>query len=117
MSTKGKPYGSQYRMLLESGNIKFVQKNERVSETLMETMTHGRIYVEVGGNDLLRIVQFDGSNKRNRVIERDKRSNLWHVHSGYFHAESGTERHERLNDSDNRLLEKVRKIWYNKKRT
>lgn len=115
ISDKGNKYGSQHHTVLESENIKFVSKNKRSSETLMETMTKGRIYVEVGGNDLLRIISFDESNKRNHVIERDKRSGEWHVHNGYFHAEHGTSQHEPLNDIDKRLLDKVRKLWYNNK--
>ena len=114
MSDKGNKYGSQYHTVLESENIKFVSKNKRTSETLMETMTEGRIYVEVGGEDLLRIISFDESNKRNHVIERDKRSGEWHVHNGYFHAENGKSQHEPLNDKDKSLLEKVRKLWYNR---
>lgn len=39
MSDKGNEYGSQYHTVLESENIKFVSKNKRTSETLMETMT------------------------------------------------------------------------------
>lgn len=56
--------------------MKFVENNKGIGnrEPLMETMTPGRIYVQVGGNDLLRIVSFDKSNKRNRVIEKDKKS-------------------------------------------
>lgn len=115
ISDKGNKYGSQHHTVLESENIKFVSKNKRSSETLMETMTKGRIYVEVGGNDLLRIISFDESNKRNHVIERDKRSGEWHVHNGYFHAEHGTSQHEPLNNIDKRLLEKVRKLWYDNK--
>lgn len=114
----GKPknqYGSQYRTVLESGNIKFVTKNSRQSETLMETMTQGRVYVEVGGNDLLRIVFFDKDNKRNHVIERDKRTGEWHTHNGYFHTEYGTDQHEPLNDSDKTMLAKVQKLWHNRK--
>lgn len=114
MSDKGNKYGSQYHTVFESENIKFVNKNERTSETLMETMTKGRIYVEVGGEDLLRIISFDENNKRNHVIERDKRSDEWHVHNGYFHWESGKAQHEPLNDEDERLLDKVRKLWHNR---
>lgn len=105
-------YGSQYHTVLVSGEIKFVSKNTRESETLMETMTPGRVYVEVGGNDLLRIVFFDKDNKRNHVIERDKRSNEWHVHNGYNHSEYGKARHELLNDDDKRILAKVKDLWY-----
>lgn len=105
-------YGSQYRTVFESGNIKFVTKNTRESETLMETMTAGRVYVETGGNDLLRIVFFDEGNKRNHVIERDKRTGKWHAHNGYFHSEKSDSRHDELNDDDKRMLAKVKKLWY-----
>ena len=106
-------YGSQYHTVLESGSIKFVTKNTRDSETLMETRTPGRIYVEVGGKDLLRIVFFDKDNKRNHVIERDKRTDKWHTHNGYFHTEYGEAQHEPLNDDDKRTLAEVKRLWYN----
>ena len=32
-------YGSQYKTIFQDGNIKFVKKNQRTSETLMETVT------------------------------------------------------------------------------
>ena len=59
MFVKGRKYGSQYHTVLADGNIKFVEKNDRTSESLMETTTKGRVYVEVGGNDVLRIIFFD----------------------------------------------------------
>ena len=107
-------YGTQYHTILESGNIKFVSKNTRDAETLMETMTAGRVYVETGGDNLLRIVFFDEENKRNHVIERDKRTNKWHVHNGYYHFETGKSQHEPLNAYDKILLAKVKKLWYNR---
>ena len=110
---KGNPYGSQYHTILEVENIKFVSKNSRQSEPLMETMTPGRIYVETGGKDLLRIIFFDEENKRNRVLERDKRDDTWHVHEGYYHTEYGQKDHENLTENDKKLLEKVKKIWDN----
>lgn len=114
----GKPknkYGTQYNTLHEVENIKFVSKVNRQSETLMETMTEGRVYVEVGGKDLLRIVFFDENNKRNHVIERDKRTGEWHAHSGYLHNEDGTAEHEPLNDADKKMLAKVKRLWHNHK--
>ena len=66
ISDKGNPYGSQYHTVYQDGNIKFVKKNNRDSETLMETMTKGRVYVTVGGDDLLSITYFDKENKRNK---------------------------------------------------
>ena len=67
------PYGSQYHTLLKRGNIKFVQANERHSESLLETMTPGRVYVTVGGNDLLQIMYYDNNGKR----KSDNRSKVW----------------------------------------
>ena len=69
-------YGSQYKTVLKEGNIKFVQKNSRTSETLMETATKGRVYVTVGGNDLLQIIYFDQNLKRSKTID------LSHTHDG-----------------------------------
>ena len=66
MSVKGNPYGSQYHALLTSGNVKFVSKNTRESETLMETMTRGRVYVHVEGDELQSIVYFDNEGKRSK---------------------------------------------------
>lgn len=59
VSNNGNQYGSQYHTLLKVGNIKFIQKNERDSESLMETMTKGRVYVTVGGDELQSITYFD----------------------------------------------------------
>lgn len=113
-SNAGNPYGSQYHTIMEDGNIKFVAKNKRQSETLMETMTPGRIYVETGGNDLLRIVMFDENNKRNRVIERSKQTGEWHLHEGYFHTEYGNSPHDNLTPKDRELVDRITEKWYNR---
>lgn len=76
-------------------------------------MTPGRVYVETGGKDLLRIVTFDEKNKRNHVIELDKRTGKWHAHNGYLHSENGTSQHEQLSDDDKKILEKVKRLWHN----
>ena len=83
------------------------------SEALMETMTNGRTYVQIGGEEILRIVQMDENNRRNRVIEFDKKNKQWHVHQGYLHSENSENQHDPLSISDVRLLEKVKKIWHN----
>lgn len=74
-SIKGKKYGSQFHAVkdskgkpLVSGNIKFIQANSRDSESLMETMTKGRVYALTGGEDLLKIVYFDKENKHVKEI-------------------------------------------------
>lgn len=116
ISDKGNPYGSQYKTLLEYENIKFVTNIGKNYEPLMETMTNGRTYVQVGGEDILRIVQVGQDNRRNKVIEFDKKKKQWHVHHGYLHAEDSEKLHDPLSKTDERLLEKVNKIWHNHRR-
>ena len=69
MSVKGRKYGSQYHTVLTDRNIKFVQKNDRTSESLMETMTKGRVYVVVGEDDILQIIYLDSENRRKKTID------------------------------------------------
>ena len=114
MSDKGRPYGNQYHSLYEYENIKFVSNIGKNYEPLMETRTEGRVYVQVGGNDIIRIVFMDGQNKRNKVIEQDKRSKEWHVHHGYFHTENSEKEHEPLSAQDRQYLEKIKRIWHNR---
>lgn len=116
ISSKGKKYGTQYHTILKNGNIKFVSKNERVSETLMETMTKGRVYVSVGGNDLLEITYFDKANKRNKTIGLDHEHNKMqpHTHHGYLHNENdGSKGASKLTPEEIKMVERVKKIWYN----
>lgn len=115
MSDKGNPYGSQYHTLLEVDNIKFVSKNTRQSENLMETMTSGRVYATVGGEAVIRITFFDEENKRSKVIELDKRTETWHVHQGYEHTEYSENHWDPLSDSDRKILDKVLTAWNNRK--
>ena len=116
ISDKGKPYGSQYHTVLEHGNIKFVTNNIKNYEPLMETMTQGRTYVQVGGDDIIRIAFMDENNKRCKVIEKDKKKQAWHVHHGYFHTEESERAHEALSQEDKVFLEKVSRIWHNHSR-
>lgn len=116
MSNKGNKYGTQYRTVLESGNIKFVTKNSRQSETLMETMTEGRVYVTVGGNDLLQVIYFETDNKRAKTIDLDRPHNgmLPHVHHGYEHNENdGPKGATGLTPKEKQMVDRVTKIWYN----
>lgn len=117
MSDYGNKYGSQYKTLLQFGNIKFVQKNSRSSETLMETMTKGRVYVTVGGNDLLQVIYFDRSMKRGKMIDlshtHDGKSP--HTHHGYNHNESDSAKgYANLTTEEKKMVERVKKIWYNR---
>ncbi len=58
---------------------------------------------------------FNENNKRNRVIERDKRTGEWHVHKGYEHTEYSENHWDNLDDNDRKILDKVLRAWQNKK--
>lgn len=114
-SEKGNLYGSQYTTVFKSGNIKFVTKNDRQSETLMETMTDNRVYVTVGGNDLLQIIYFDKNNKRRKTIDMSHQHNgsTLHTHHGYLHNElDGPKGATNLTTQEKKMVERVKKMWY-----
>ncbi len=107
------PYGSQYHTLYKYENIRFVSNSVKNYEPLMESKTDGRVYVQIGGKDIVRIVFIGEGHKRNKVIEQDKRSKGWHVHHGFLHTENSEKEHEPLSNRDKQYLEKVKMIWHN----
>lgn len=116
ISNKGKKYGTQYKTLLADGNIKFVTKVNRDSEPLMETMTKGRVYVTVGGNELKSITYFDKDNKRVKSINLDhKHAEMQpHTHHGYFHSENdGKKGASNLTPKERKMVDNVKTIWDN----
>ena len=119
ISTRGNKYGSQYHTLLQSGNIKFVTKNSRESENLMETMTKGRVYVTVGGEELQKITYFDNENKRAKTIDLNHlhKGEKPHAHHGYNHAENDSAKGAaRLTPKEKRMVDRVEKLWQNRKK-
>lgn len=117
VSVKGNAYGSQYHTFLKAGNIKFVSKNSRQAESLMETMTAGRVYVTVGGNELLQIIYFDTKNKRSKTIDLDHphRGEVPHAHHGYNHNENDSAKGSAsLTPEEKRMVDRVRRLWYNR---
>ena len=118
ISDKGKKYGSEYTTLNESGNIKFVQYNDANSaKTPQETMTRGRVYVTVNGEDkLTSITYYDNANKRRKQIDLEKahRGMKPHTHHGYNHNENDSQKGAaKLTAEERKMVERVRKIWYN----
>lgn len=116
ISDNGKAYGTEYTTLFRSSNINFVRKNNRDSETLFETMTRGRVYVTVGGNDLLQISYFDNANKRRKIIdlEHSHKGIQPHTHHGYLHNENDSSKGaSKLTPKEKKMVDKVRKIWQN----
>ena len=118
MSEYGNKYGSQYHTLLQSGNIKFVEKNSRQSETLMETMTKGRLYVTVGNGDLNSIIYFDDEGKRIKTIDLSHKHDgeQPHTHNGYFHNENNSKKgYSKLTNEEKKMVDLVNKVWDNNK--
>lgn len=123
ISSKGNIYGSQFHAVLDAsgkplvhGNIKFIESNSRHSESLFETMTKGRVYVLVGGKDLIKIVYFDKNNKHVKEINLGHKHAEMdpHVHHGYYHSEKdGAKGATKLNREEEKMLDRVREIWYN----
>ena len=116
ISDKGKPYGSQYQTVLRDGNITFVKAKTDHPESLFETRTRGRVYVTVGGNDILRITYSDTENKRTKQIDLDHSHAKMkpHVHHGYYHKENdGKKGATNLSTKEEAMVERVKKIWYN----
>ena len=118
-SRLGHKYGTDYRARLTAGNVKFVEKTSSESETIMETMTRGRVYVTIGANDTLQSVfYFDTGGKRIKQIDLRhvhtmKRGGVKvklmpHTHHGYEHDKKAT---TRLTDRERRLVARVAKIW------
>lgn len=115
-SEAGNPYGSQYYAVMTVGNVKFVSKNSRQSEPLMETMTRGRVYAHVEGDDLKSIVYFDADGKRSKQID------LSHAHDGKSpHAHYGYDlpkgKHDanRLTPKEKTMVERVLNLWENRR--
>lgn len=117
-SAKGNPYGSQYRALMTVGNVKFIEKRGKGSETLMETMTKGRVYVVVDRGKPKSIVYFDTDNKRSKQIDLQEHKGLNpHVHHGYLHNEySPNAQPTRLSAEQSRMVDRVLAQWKEYKR-
>lgn len=122
VSDKGKPYGSEYNTVYQSGNIKFVkQVNASNAKSPMETMTKGRIYVTLGkNNEPKSIILYSNDGLRERQIDITGKPHtingkplLPHTHKGYVHDENGT---RDLTKDERKLVEKVKKIWKNRNR-
>lgn len=117
ISDKGKRYGTEYKTVLQSGNIKFVKKNEGSVSAPMETQSRGRIYVTVGNkNDLKSISFYDSENERYKQIDLlhfhriNGMGEKPHAHIGYEHNEIGD---RGINQKEKELIERIKKIWYN----
>lgn len=118
MSDNGKKYGTEFSTLLTAGNIKFVRYNDsRSAKTPQETVTKGRVYVTVNKDNTIKsITYYDNKGKRTKSIDLTHRHNAMdlHVHHGYNHNENdGRKGAANLNPDEKRMVERVKKLWYN----
>lgn len=111
-------YGTEFRTVLEAGNVKFVMSNSGSAKTPMETMTKGRVYVTVNDqNKVKSITYYDKNNKRFKQIDVSGQEHLIngkrelpHTHHGYEHEEyRGT---RLLSPKEKKMVERVLKTWY-----
>lgn len=120
MSKDGMKYGTEYKAVHRTGNIKFVVQNAAGSQkTPMETMTKGRVYVLIdkNKNEPKSIIYFDKSNKRNKQIDLDHvhQGMKPHAHHGYNHSEYDKSKKgaTKLTTKERKMVEKVYSEWYN----
>lgn len=117
VSVKGKKYGTEYKSLLKSGNIKFVQINEGSVTAPMETMTRGRVYVTLtnGDNPTPKFISYyDNENKRVKQIDLDKphKGVSPHTHHGYEHNELDSSKgFANLTVEERKIVERVYEVW------
>lgn len=117
ISVSGKPYGSEFSTVLQSGNIKFVKANSGSATAPLETMTFGRVYVTVNAaNELKFISYYDRQNKRTKTIDLTKphKGVLPHTHHGYEHSENDSKKgFTNLTAKEKAMVARVQKLWYN----
>ena len=115
-SDKGKPYGTEFKSLMKAGSIKFVQPTDSKStKDPLETMTPGRIYASVNEKGQINSISFYGTDgkrvKSINLLHGHNEIQGEHTHVGYYHAEKGT---RRLTADEEKLVEYVKKVWYDK---
>ena len=115
VSDKGKPYGSEYTTLYQSGNIKFIKYNgSKSAKAPLETMTKGRVYAVINEkNEVALITYHDTKNKKDRQIDLTHAHNgkKTHVHHGYIHDENGT---TNPTAEERKMVDRANTIWYNR---
>lgn len=116
MSDKGKKYGTEYETLYQSGNIKYVKYNGKATTAPMETMTNGRIYATVDGNNVVKhITYYNKQEKRVKQIDLthshyiNGKAEQPHTYKGYFHNEKGD---YIPSPKELKMIDIVQKTWH-----
>lgn len=118
ISNKGHKYGTDYKTILKSGNVKFIKANRNDAEELLETMTRGRIYVTLNakGNPA-NIYYFNNELKKSKRIDITQSHQKMKPHIHGFEEQiqrNGNKGASRLNEKEEKMVERVNKIWYNR---
>lgn len=117
-SDKGKLYGTEYKTVLTSGNIKFVKINSGSATAPMDTMTKGRVYVTLDSDNNPKFISYyDVLNKRVKQIDLDRphKGISPHTHHGYEHNENDTTKgFAHLTTEEKQMVDRVKKLWNNR---
>lgn len=115
----GKPYGTEFKSLLTSGNIKFVVRIDNSASAPMETMTGNRVYVTLSPQGEPKYISYyDKENKRKKQIDLDvpHQGVLPHVHHGYEHRENDSSKgYAKLTVKEMEMVSHINQIWREKK--
>lgn len=111
VSVKGKPYGSEFRTILQADNVKFVKQNAAMNaKDPLETMTKGRIYATINDEDKINAISYYGDDgkriKTINLLHSHENFTGEHTHIGYYHDEGGT---RGLTDEEKKLVAFVKK--------
>lgn len=119
VSVKGKVYGTEYKSLLTSGNIKYVVNVGQNTTAPMETMTANRVYVTLSQQGEPKFISYyDKENKRRKQIDLDKphQGVSPHTHHGYEHNENDSSKgYANLTTKERQMVERVTNTWKEKK--
>lgn len=116
-------YGTEYRSLLQVGNVKYVRNALKSSASApLETKVKGRIYAVINAKDELRSINFyDKDGKRYKRIDvkgpahpgKDGKKVLTpHVQYGYIGSKNDIAR--KPNKSERKFMRKVLREWAKK---
>lgn len=120
VSDKGHIYGTDYKTILKNGNIKFVTKARPDAESLLETMTKGRVYVLLNskGNPSY-IYYFNNELKKTKELNlsHPHKGMIEHAHHGYYHNEyGGPKGGTKLTPEEKKMVDRVLNLWYDYKK-
>ena len=105
---------------MTSGNVKFVTRNSRGSETVLETMTRGRAYGVLNSKgNIGSIVYLDNEHRRSKRIDLDRRHRgmIPHTQHGYMRDDlDGKKKASRLTPEEKKMVKRVLGLWDNRKR-